>query len=238
MWRQDIAHRGDVAHVLKQCLAETGDVTLFLSAPPEIQEELLETLRNFKKSGVSEICISHTALHKDVSAEALAAIEVLIKASVLDPDAAAISPKRPFFIGTKHLRNGEELAISIPVDPGLVAAKLVGIGTPYSSPMGAPRSAKISVQFEFYEREAKSDNFFELNPTRSCVAHLEVQGLVSHVFTELASDYIASISIEPAKLGRRLGFNIALDFHVSQGALFCESISLCSLEWLEVERYG
>ena len=239
MWREEVAHKGDVAYVLQQCLAKTGDASLFQSSPIAIQEELLETLRRFKDVGISEICIPHSALYKDVSAEALAAINTLVRADVLSPDAATIAQRRPFFVGAEYLVNGAALTTTIPSDPGLVSAKLVGISTPPSVPMGFPQIARLSVQFEFYEREAKDDAFFALNPTRSCVAHLETRGSMDRVFTELAaSDYIASISIALAKRGRRSGFNVLVDFHATQGTLFCETISLEALEWLEVARDG
>lgn len=239
MWHEGTAHKGDVAYALQQCLAETGESSYFQDSPAEIQEALLETFRRFKEFGVSEICIPQSGMHKDVSSQVLAAIEVLVEASLLGPDAKEITQRKQFFVGADYLANGEALLREIPADPGLLSAKVVGLSVPPSSPMGIPLTANLSIQFEVCRREAKDEGFYKLIPTRSWVANFEIRGSMSQVFRELAAyDYLASISIEPAKRGRRSGINLLLDDHVTQGRLFCESISLHSLEWLEIAHDG
>jgi hypothetical protein len=55
MWQEIGVNLSDVGYVLQRLTAETGDPSLFRSAPVEVQEELLNIIERFVQTGKQEL---------------------------------------------------------------------------------------------------------------------------------------------------------------------------------------
>jgi hypothetical protein len=228
MWKSGAAHRSDVAGVLRQCLAETGDPKFFEEAPKEIQEDLLESLRSYQRTGRSTVCIAHTGLHKNLSAEAFAALTTLVEARHLEPSALAIAEPTKFLTGLEHLaRAQEDFKSIVSVDSSLLSASLIEVRVPALLPASAsPAKAVVGFQIERSRKLEQKDGFYSLEPVDSCVAYLVLHRPMRSVFSELCGGSIEAIDIAPVKIGRRYGLEVTFDLLLKKGSVFCETLEL------------
>lgn len=235
MWRSDAAHRSDVASVLQRCLAETGDSKFFEQVPKEIQEDLVESLRLYQRTGIFTVCIAHTGLHKDLSEEAFSALKTLVAAGHLESSVLAIAEPKDFFTGFEHLSEIHESFKSIAsTDPSLLSASMIEVRVPASFPAHAfPEKAVVRFQIERNRKVEQKDGFYFLEPVDSCVAYLALHQPRRCVFSELFGGSINAIDIVPMKIGRRSGLEVTFDFFVKKGSVFCEQLELERLVWLE-----
>lgn len=234
MLRNGVASLEDVTGVLQDCLAKTGDAAFFLEAPDRVRSALLREFRRFRKTGDFEVIYAHVGGGRDLSAQALAAINALIRAGLLHPDAARIETPRPLFSGLEHIEEGQELMALASNDQGPVSAQLMSVGI---VPVGAyeyPQMASLSIRIEKSRREFQSqgDGFYKDLPVRSAVAHLLLRRCLAGIsfHPSFSLEYLVSLAIEPVRRGRRTGFELSLDFGLFEGEAFCESIALASID--------
>jgi hypothetical protein len=235
MWRNDACHHREVAAIVQRCLAETGDATYFIEAPPKIRADLLRNLRRFRKTGTYRVSFTHSPYSKDLSSEARAAISTLIRAGLVPDTFAEVAKARALFSGLDHVEGGSRLIELVACDHSLLSAKLISLGSHVRNAHEMSQLAKICIRVDRHVREYKDNDFFVDTPTRSCVADFSLHEPGPFYFSPCFSlEYIESFEVTPSQWQRVSGYEITLDFGHFDGSIICREISLERLEALEI----
>lgn len=244
MWRKDIVHVGDVSHVLRSCIADSGRAAMFLAAPQEVRQSLLETFESVKASGEHRVSVPGSGLSWDSLPETLTAIRVLVDAGLLDASAAELATPAPFFIGLEHLQGDaalvDEFTRLASHEHELISAGVFSLSIPPFRYFGASE-ALLGMQLEINKREPEPDGrCYTLEPTERAIAHFEIIQPESDVISALAaaSSHIRTIRLQPTRRRRRTGFDLSMDWREPAAEILCQGLRLTSLEAVPVPPPG
>lgn len=217
---------------------------MFLAAPPEVQQRLLETFENIKASGEHRISVPGSGLSWDSLPETLTAIRVLVDAGLLDASAAELATPLPFFMGLEHLQGHaallDEFIRLASHEHELIAAGIFALSIPPFRYFGAPQ-ALIGMQLEISRRQFQPDGrCYMLEPIERAIAHFEIDQPEGGVISALGagSSHIRTIRLQPTRRRRRTGFDLSMDWREPPAEILCQGLRLSAIESVPVPPPG
>ena len=237
MLNEHVARPRELALIVQQCIAETGDASYLLDVPEEVRAITLDILQQFRGQGEFILFTPQSGTSQDRTPQAQAAVDVLVSAGYLPREAPQFEPRIPFFSGGEYLTDGAPLVEAIGPDMRFLSARLVTAGAHGESLLQTyPTQGLMTIQFERTRRRYDGPFQFRDVRTHSFAATLACTGRLSMQLSRFAAHtYLDSIRFAPSRRRwPRTGIDMDMRGFDFEAAIHCETIELRAFEMLEL----